>query len=1317
VRLKVTPIGSARLGGADVAAAIVEYLEGTTATNGPPTGRQLLAVPRGPGLDGVAMYYADSIEGPGAWLGRGARRLGLDGVVGREEFQRVLEGRHPATGERLLHAQGSAGRASLAVGTETRRTDEGEWVYDVHDAASALGLDRGDIEALIDAGDRRRAGDTEVAWWLDAIVEHDGERLVTDGELERYAAAQTDSAKSMSPLGSHDREWLSTAEAAAALGMSAQYVRGCCRYWERHRDEIAALMTVGLPALHAWMECERVDDAPQASYRIHRDAVKAFAARRVPPVVRVGFDLTLTAAKSVSVMTMLSSGARQDRLVAAFDAANQIALRYMEEHTAVTRRAGTTVRTEGLVVASYLHGTSRALDPFPHRHNIVANSVIDNLGDRKTLDARLLFSQAPAAAALATAELHWRLSRDLGVDWVHSPTGAWELAGFPDAAIEAFSTRRREIDDALTEMTATLQPGRSAAQADRAAKATRARKAPPQNRKELLAWWRTRARRAGLNRRAIESCFGREPLLYERLPEELASELFEQLAGVDGVTAEHSSFSRPDVLRWIARWTMGDTGDEPRLVVMPAAEVERLADVFLASRSVIELAGRGTRASDVIERRDGRRVDATGGQPTFSTVRMVELQSWIAESFAAGRSLGIAVAADGHVTEIVGALGLTNEQAEFVVALTTSGDRVQCGIGRPGTGKTFSLAAAARLWEQSGYRVLGAAVKGEAARLLGATANIESETVAWYLASLRVGRITLDPSTVLVIDEASTLGDRDLAELLRAIRPSGAALRLVGDPAQHGAVPAGGMFAALCRRAGQRTPELTVPQRQRLTVDINAAEAVRHGRVAQAIATLAAAGQLRVVRNNRELYVDLLTRWLAARAAGAHHPMVDRRNRVRLVLNHLAHQLLQQDGTVATGGLVVGDGREFCVGDEVIARRPNRDLHPDRNRRAYIRNGSRGTVVSVRRGSVASDDALEVEFEQLGLIVVPRVFVESYIDARGRAGIGLDHAYAITSYAVQGATFPVSTSVVTAGTRRNELYVNVTRGQQDNYLYAVRASDPLGGEGHLPRPPAPDPIQEVVRSASRPAGEQPAWVIDPNAAAVARRRGDRSLAEIHRRRRAAELTGDLDDVGLWTRAETVTGHAVARLALLNPPPEVTRGLGERPTIPWLAAQWDATIAAVAIYRETYDTIAGPGSWTWAIGQRPVDGDAGAAWDATAASLTDLVAAIGQRTLRDADIDFDGDDASWSTDHLVRLGGHGLLAARLAGLPDLYRAVKEYRRTHGVSPIDDRSDATDTELLLGRRPPRSTPSWFAYRRMARRAAQQLGVEPEISRSVG
>jgi conjugative relaxase-like TrwC/TraI family protein len=1216
VRLTVTPIGSTRLNGPRVAAAVVEYLEGDVqSTDGKPTARQLLARPRDDGTDGVVTYYADSIEGPGMWLGRGATRLGLDGLVDREPLERVLSGRHPTSGERLLHAVGSAARSTLAVGTATRLTASGEWLYDRRDAAAALGMTVDEIDRLIATGDRRSETDPAPRW-LSASSDANGARWIADGELARFELeASSDDELSPRLAKAAVNGSLSSRAAAETLGVSVQYVRGACRYWERHREEIGALVAVGLSSTRAWIECDRGDDG---SYRIREDAVREFVARREAPVARVGFDLTLTCEKSVSVLAMLSTGVRQDLFMSAFDAANATAISYLERWASAGRRQGKRVASEGLVVASYLHGTSRALDPFPHRHNIVANAVIDEHGDRRTIDSRLLHRHAAPAAALATSELRWRLARQLKVDWQRSSRGIWEIAGVPEATIQEFSTRRREIENALAELAAARGLSLSPDAADRAALATRQAKRMPTSRRELLASWRRRARRSGLSRSAIEACFGRSPLVFDQLPVDLEARLFAELLSAGGVTAQHSTFSRGDLIRWIASWTVADQGDD-RLVVVSADETLRLADAFLSLDSVVELRGRGDRSGDVIERRDGRRVPSARGEPTFTTVPMLQVEHRIVQSVRAGIGVGVAVVDDADVAGAAARAGLTAEQAELVGRLVTCGDRVACAVGRPGTGKTHSMACAARAWEAAGWRVVGAAVKGEAARHLGHAAGIPSETVAWYLAGVADGRSVLDDRTVLIVDEASTIGDRDMAALIGLVERAGAALRLVGDPAQHGAVPAGGMFRYLCRTFEARTPELRANQRFTSETDQQVAEAVREGQIARALAHLAEAGQLSVVRQGRELYTDMLDRWLSARDRGEPHPMVDRRNKTRLVLNHLAHRVLQQQGHVAGTGVVAADGREFCMGDEVIARRPARDLHPPGAQAAYVRNGSRGVVVAVRLGDNRSDDELDVDFEHAGVVTVPRAFFDAHPDRRGRVDVGLDHAYAITSYAVQGATFATSTSAITAGGRRRELYVNLTRGRSGNHLYAVAGSDPLRGEGHLPRPPRPDPVHEIIEVTSRPDVERPALEIDPDALAVARARSGCTLAELRRMIDGAQEVCDDRRLRILRRAEAAIADAVRRVAVGTPPPDIARRVPPRPIAPWLAEQYDAAVGAVAVYRQRYAPDLRPTSaFAWAVGSRPIDNAQAAEWDAVTALLHEAMTAAGRRALESSD---------------------------------------------------------------------------------------------------
>ena len=226
---------------------------------------------------------------------------------------------------------------------------------------------------------------------------------------------------------------LTTTEVARALHVSPQYVRRLCARGERPETSGQG---ASIPSV-------RSNDN---GYLVRRADVADFAERRKVPVARVGFDVTLTVEKSIGIVTMLSTGLRQDRLVEALTAANDTAISYLDRHASVARRKGAVVNSEGLLVASYLHGTSRALDPHPHVHNVVANAIVDDEGGVRTLDARALYRHAPAAAALASAAIRWE-TQDLGLGWWQRPDGVWEVAGVDEASIRAFSQRRAEMDE------------------------------------------------------------------------------------------------------------------------------------------------------------------------------------------------------------------------------------------------------------------------------------------------------------------------------------------------------------------------------------------------------------------------------------------------------------------------------------------------------------------------------------------------------------------------------------------------------------------------------------------------------------------------------------------------------------------------------------------------------------------------------------------------------------------------------------------------------------------------------------------------------
>ena len=71
---------------------------------------------------------------------------------------------------------------------------------------------------------------------------------------------------------------------------------------------------------------------------------------------------------------------------------------------------------------------------------------------------------------------------------------------------------------------------------------------------------------------------------------------------------------------------------------------------------------------------------------------------------------------------------------------------------------------------------------------------------------------------------------------------TGAVLRLIGDPAQHGSVPAGGSFNDLVDEYADRTPELTTVHRLTDAGERRRAHLIRDGHVAEAIDELVASG-------------------------------------------------------------------------------------------------------------------------------------------------------------------------------------------------------------------------------------------------------------------------------------------------------------------------------------------------------------------------------------------------------------------------------------------------------------------------------------------
>jgi hypothetical protein len=363
--------------------------------------------------------------------------------------------------------------------------------------------------------------------------------------------------------------------------------------------------------------------------------------------------------------------------------------------------------------------------------------------------------------------MRYQLTRSLDVRWRPGRSGGWEIAGIPEPVLREFSRRRSEIDDALRELEDAIGHNPNLAELDRIVLKTRpAKQHVPID--ELLDGWRTRAAALGFGRDQLAACLEHSLELPEADPEAL----HKALAAPDGICANLSVFNRADVLAALVDLPVPH-GEGEAQPLLPAARLESLADRFLASRHVVAL---------------------TPGRYTTSEILAVQQRTVARYRHDLHRGAALV-----PCRAIARRPELTDEQRDLVRAFCTSGHRIQCAIGRAGAGKTTTMAAARDAWQTAGWRVIGTAVKGEAARTLGAATGMPTETLAWYLAHDDPHTAPLDARTVLIVDEASTISDRDLDRLMWLAGQTGATLRLIGDPAQHGAVEAGGMFRVLCQ--------------------------------------------------------------------------------------------------------------------------------------------------------------------------------------------------------------------------------------------------------------------------------------------------------------------------------------------------------------------------------------------------------------------------------------------------------------------------------------------------------------------------------------
>lgn len=449
---------------------------------------------------------------------------------------------------------------------------------------------------------------------------------------------------------------------------------------------------------------------------------------------------------------------------------------------------------------------------------------------------------------------------------------------------------------------------------------------------------------------------------------------------------------------------------------------------------------------DVMRRKDGESVYFVHGSTRYTSLAVLQAEDQL---LAAARTPGGLIidpaVVEGAIEQVRVDKGrVLNRGQRDLVASFAASTILAAGIGPAGTGKTTAMRAFAHAIQESGGKLIALAPSAAAAEILGADLGegITAETLDMFLlANHGAGgqrlreRLTVEPGTVVLVDEASLAGTLALAEVLAITQAAGGSVRLLGDPAQLGAVAAGGALRLIAQQAG--AVELTQIHRFHTTGEADASLQIRegnHGGLDFYIARHRTQGG-----SAAAMAEEMFANWQTDSDAGCKTIMIAATNTLVAELSARARLHRVARGEVEEDGITLHDETRAGIGDIVVTRLNNRHLraeHDDGNidwGRDWVKNGDLWRVVT--RGG---DGALRARHLETGAtVVLPADYVAAHVEL----------GYAATIHRVQGMTVDTSHAMVGIGMTRNELYTAITRGADSNRVY-VETDDVLDLDPH-----------------------------------------------------------------------------------------------------------------------------------------------------------------------------------------------------------------------------------------------------------------------------
>jgi conjugative relaxase-like TrwC/TraI family protein len=532
----------------------------------------------------------------------------------------------------------------------------------------------------------------------------------------------------------------------------------------------------------------------------------------------VGYDFTFSVPKSVS---LLYARTGDEEILDAFRAAVDETMREIEAEmkTRVRKKGQDTDRTTGnMVWAEFIHTTSRPVegvpDPQLHAHVFAFNTTWDDKEARwKAGQFRELKRDAPYFQAAFRVRLANRL-QDIGFG-VERKRDDFEITGISADVLKRFSRRTALIEKVAKEK-GISDPDRKA----ELGAETRERKDNKLTMNELREVWDGRLS-------------------------------MKERHELDGVYCRATPHARPE------------RGEER--AVDHAIDHSFVRDAVVPERKLVtEALKRGlgaVKVEDVTREVSERPLirSEVAGRKMATTKEMLGLESRVIDFARLGRGRCRPL---GDPARKCSRDWFNEGQKAAVRHVLGSRDRVMIIRGVAGTGKTTLEQEIGEALAEIGKPVVAIAQSVKASRevLRQEAGFATADTVARFLTDKEMQESARNG--VILVDEASQLGTRDMLRVFDVAESVGARVILVGDRRQHRSVTAGEPLKLLEEKAGLPTAEVTEILRQQGDYK-KASKALSEGRTEEGFEQLDRLGWIKQVPDD-ERYKELATAYLGA---------------------------------------------------------------------------------------------------------------------------------------------------------------------------------------------------------------------------------------------------------------------------------------------------------------------------------------------------------------------------------------------------------------------------------------------------------------------